>query len=68
MKMDIQGTVTIDLATYELLKSDSEKWENALRIADDIKDLRDRINRSEMNKKDICNELYSTENKLRRGY
>lgn len=66
--MNIKGTVTIDLATYELLKKDIEKWENALRIADDIKDLRDRINRSEMNKKDICSELYSIENRLRRGY
>ena len=66
--MRIEGTVTIDLADYHLLKSDSEKWQNALKVADDIKDLRDRINRSEMNKKDICNELYSTENKLRRGY
>ncbi len=66
--MNIKGTVTISLADYHLLKSDSEKWENALKVADEIKDLRDRINRSEMNKKDICNELYSTENKLRRGY
>lgn len=66
--MNIIGTVTISLATYELLKKDIEKWENALRIADDIKDLRDRINRSEMNKKDICSELHSIENKLRRGY
>lgn len=66
--MNIIGTVTISLATYELLKKDVEKWENALRIADDIKDLRDRINRSEMNKKDICSELHSIENKLRRGY
>ncbi len=66
--MNIIGTVTISLATYELLKKDIEKWENALRIADDIKDLRDRINRSEMNKRDICSELHSIENKLRRGY
>lgn len=66
--MIIEGTVTISLFDYELLKRDSEKWENALKVADEIKDLRDRINRSEMNKKDICNELYSTENKLRRGY
>lgn len=66
--MDIQGTVTIDLATYELLKKDIEKWENALRIADDIKDLRDRISRSEMSIDDICNELYFIEDSLRRGY
>ena len=66
--MNIKGTVTISLTTYELLKKDIEKWENALRIADDIKELRDRINRSEMNKKDICSELHSIENKLRRGY
>lgn len=66
--MNIKGTVTIELKDYEQLKIDSIKWENALRIADDIKDLRDRINRSEMNKKDICSELYSIENKLRRGY
>ena len=66
--MDIQGTVTISLATYELLKKYIEKWENALKIADDIKDLRDRINRGEMNKSDICNELYSIEDRLRRGY
>ena len=66
--MDIQGTVTISLAAYELLKKDIEKWENALKIADDIRDLRDRINRSEMSKTDICNELYSIEDRLRRGY
>ena len=66
--MDIQGTVTISLATYELLKKYIEKWENALRIADDIKDLRDRISRSEMSINDICNELYSIEDRLRRGY
>ncbi len=66
--MNIKGIVTIDLAAYELLKKDIEKWENALRVADDIKDLRDRISRSEMNKEDICSELHSIENKLRRGY
>ena len=66
--MNIEGTVTINLADYNLLMSYSRKWENALRIADDIKDLRDRINRSEMNKRDICSELYSIEARLRRGY
>lgn len=65
--MNIKGTVTINLADYNLLMSYSRKWENALRIADDIKDLRDRINRSEMSKIDLCNELYLIENRLRRG-
>ena len=35
--MRIEGTVTINLADYHLLKSDSEKWQNALKVADDIR-------------------------------
>jgi len=68
LQMRIKGTVTIDLADYHLLKSDSEKWENALKVADEIRCLHDRINRSEMGKYDICKELERIEINLREGY
>lgn len=66
--MNIRGTVTIDLADYHLLKNDSEKWLNALKVADEIKEVQDLIIRGDYSKSQIVEMIKECENKLRRGY
>lgn len=68
--MDIQGTVTIDLSTFQRLLTYREKWDNALKTADFLKELRDEISKNgyEINGLELAQKLDFIETKLRRGY
>lgn len=68
--MDIQGTVTIDLSTFQRLLTYREKWENALKTADFLKELREEISKNgyEINGLELAQKLDFIESKLRRGY
>lgn len=68
--MDIQGTVTIDLSTFQRLLTYREKWDNALKTADFLKELREEISKNgyEINGLELAQKLDFIESKLRRGY
>lgn len=68
--MDIQGTVTIDLSTFQRLLTYREKWDNALKTADFLKELREEISKNgyEINGLELVQKLDFIESKLRRGY
>ena len=68
--MDIQGTVTIDLSTFQRLLTYREKWDNALKTADFLKELREEISKNgyEINGLELAQKLDFIELKLRRGY
>lgn len=68
--MDIQGTVTIDLSTFQRLLTYREKWGNALKTADFLKELREEISKNgyEINGLELAQKLDFIESKLRRGY
>lgn len=67
--MDIQGTVTIDLSTFQRLLTYREKWENALKTADDLKSLIEEIEKNDyhINGIDLAQRLEFIEARLRRG-